>query len=115
MNSTSAEAVIIQPLWPGPDVVVRNLGVPLVTYASRSATRAARSGAAGAGAAAGAAAAGATAAGAAGAGGGVWAKATLPNSASAAIEDRVKANLAWVIVRSWLKSGGDRESAATLV
>src|SRR6185437_2488696 len=42
MKSTSADDVIIQALWPGPgdDSV---FGVPLVTYASRSATRAASS------------------------------------------------------------------------
>src|SRR4051794_15091402 len=49
MNSTSAVEVIIQALWPGPDVLSA-LGAPLVTYASRSATRCARSGAAAAGA-----------------------------------------------------------------
>jgi hypothetical protein len=43
MNSTSADDVIIQALWPGPDETSA-LGVPFVMYASRSATRVARSG-----------------------------------------------------------------------
>src|SRR6185312_15064436 len=43
MNSTSADEVIIQALWPGPGEFSA-LGVPLVMYASRSATRVARSG-----------------------------------------------------------------------
>src|SRR5438309_2262039 len=43
MNSTSAVEVIIQALCPGPGDDSA-LGVPLVTYASRSATRVARSG-----------------------------------------------------------------------
>src|SRR6185436_1697531 len=43
MNRTSADDVIIQLLCPGPEVVVSALGAPLVTYASRSATRVARS------------------------------------------------------------------------
>src|SRR3954469_3716058 len=51
MNSTSAEDVIIQALWPGPALVVMALGAPLLMYASRSATRVARSGPAGAAAA----------------------------------------------------------------
>src|SRR5262252_6353717 len=71
MKSTSADDAIIQALWPGPDVVVSAFGCELVTYASRSATRVARS-AGGGVAAGGAAAAGAGAAGAAGAA--VWAK-----------------------------------------
>src|SRR6188768_156323 len=49
MNNTRAADVIIHALWPGPGVVVMTLGAPLVTYASRSATRCARSGAAGGG------------------------------------------------------------------
>src|SRR5271165_1349951 len=43
MKSTRADDVIIHALWPGPGET-RALGVPLVTYASRSATRVARSG-----------------------------------------------------------------------
>ena len=39
MNNTSAVDVIIHALWPGPGVMSA-LGAPLVTYASRSATRA---------------------------------------------------------------------------
>src|SRR5262245_49000974 len=50
MKSTSAAEVIIQALCPGPDDDSA-LGVPLVMYASRSATRVARSGVAGAAAA----------------------------------------------------------------
>src|SRR6266545_2855477 len=46
MNSTRAEQVIIQPLCPGP-ALTSALGAPFVTYASRSATRVAKSGGAG--------------------------------------------------------------------
>src|ERR1700730_15403164 len=50
MNKTSADEVIIHALWPGPDDD-KTFGAPLVTYASRSATRVARSVSAGAGSA----------------------------------------------------------------
>src|SRR5262245_53325836 len=55
MNSTSAADVIIQPLWPGPDPAIFDDTVasaasapraPLLTYASRSATRCSRLGSA---------------------------------------------------------------------
>src|SRR5580698_4444987 len=49
MKRTSADDVIIHALCPGP-ADTRVLGAPLVTYASRSATRAARSAVVGAGA-----------------------------------------------------------------
>src|SRR5580700_9497944 len=42
MKRTSADEVIIHALWPGPDDT-RAFGVPFETYASRSATRVARS------------------------------------------------------------------------
>src|ERR1043165_9514538 len=69
MNSTSAVEIIIQPLWPGPEVDASApplaSGTPLVTYASRLARRCSIVGAAAAGVPAGAgAAAGAVAAGA---------------------------------------------------
>ena len=64
MNSTNAAEVIIQPLWPGPEPeillftfasVASAPRAALLTYASRSATRCARSGSAFAAGAAGAA------------------------------------------------------------
>src|SRR5687767_13147229 len=62
MNSTSAVDVIIQPLWPGPEVAASApplaSGAPLVTYASRLASRCSIVGPGSAGAAAGAAAGG---------------------------------------------------------
>src|SRR5262245_26057925 len=63
MNRTSAVEIIIQPLCPGPEVAASApplaSGAPLVTYASRLASRCSIVGPAAAGAAAGAAAAGA--------------------------------------------------------
>src|SRR6185503_14329527 len=61
MNRTSAVEIIIQPLCPGPEVAASApplaSGTPLVTYASRLASRCSIVGPAAAGAAAGAAAA----------------------------------------------------------
>src|SRR6187402_3668341 len=44
MNSTRAAQTIIQPLWPGPGIRFPDGGATLVMYASRSLTRASRSG-----------------------------------------------------------------------
>src|SRR5262245_16626476 len=92
MNSTSAADVIIQALCPGPDVVVSALGAPFVTYASRSATRVARSGPAAAGAAAGGAAGAAAGAGAAAAG-------AAGGSAAVAVDAIPAASIATTSVR----------------
>src|SRR6185503_13537768 len=65
MNRTSAVEIIIQPLCPGPEVAASApplaSGAPLVTYASRLASRCSIAGPAAAGGAAGAAAAGSAA------------------------------------------------------
>src|SRR6266540_935924 len=66
MNNTSADEVIIQALWPGPELVVMIFGWLLVMYASTSARRPASSALVGGGAAGAAAGAAGAAAGAAG-------------------------------------------------
>src|SRR3954464_8338076 len=104
MKSTSAAEVIIQALCPGPGVVVMALGAPLVMYASRSATRVARSG--GVGAAAGAA--------------GVWATAAPSPSVPTPAASTVATRRTWVRVRvldrlislSWRLRVGVRKGAA---
>ena len=108
MKSTSAAEVIIQALWPGPDVVasVGDFGWLLVTYASTSARRAVSSALVSAGTperpvrqqgAAGAAAAGAAAGGSSAGDGRV----VITNSAAEKARKRAMRGMVFVMSKSF--------------